>query len=111
MGQDASEALKSLVDIGFTPEGLDQEYDVLRLLGMVMAQVALLDVITDPKAKSADRVAAARILSDAKESPEAIVQRLRESSFARLNTAELTRMIQEVREGKETVKGLITKLK
>lgn len=109
--KDAVEALTGLLGEGFKPEGLDQVHDTLRLLGIVLGQMALLEIITDKDAEDSDRVAAARLLLNTKESPESIADRLKRSSFTRLPTEKLASMIQEVKKGKNDIQGLINSLK
>lgn len=111
MPKTAVEELTGLLGSGFKPEGLDQVHDTLKLLGIVLGQMALLEIITDKEAEDSDRVSAARLLLSTRESPEAIAERLRKSTFARLNTEELTSMIQEVKKGNNDIQGLITSLK
>lgn len=111
MPKDAVETLTGLLGEGFKPEGQGQVYDTLRLLGLVLAQMALLEIITSKEAEDSDRVAAARLLLNTKESPEGIADRLRKSSFAGLKTEELANMIQQVKKGDQDIQGLIQSLK
>lgn len=92
-------ALDKLVQSGFKPENLGQMYDTLRLLGVVMGHVALLDVIGDDLVDPRARVAAARALVSLKERPEDIVARLRASVFEGLSVKQLESIVQQLREG------------
>jgi len=108
----AIESLTDLVTKGYEPGKLDEYHDLLKLLGIVIAQVALLDVasnvITEPK----DRVSAARaLLNFAKESPEAIAERLRRSPFADLNIDDLRAIVDEVKKGKSDMHAIIQEVK
>lgn len=107
MPADAIATLSALLDEGFRPEGLDQVHDTLRLVGLVLGQMALLEIITDREAEDSDRVAAARLLLSVKEAPESIAERLHKSAFSRLNTEELSSMIQRVKKGETNLKELI----
>lgn len=89
------------------PETLDQIHDTLKLIGVVMGQMALLEVITSPLAEAAPKVAAARALMKIDEAPERIAERLRKSSFSRLSVAELGAMIEKVKKGETNLKDLI----
>ena len=111
MAKDAIETLTGLLGEGFKPEGMDQVHDTLKLVGIVLGQMALLEIITDKDAEDSDRVAAARLLLSVKEAPEIIADRLRKSSFARLKTEELGAMIEKVKKGETNLKDLIEQSK
>ena len=91
-------ALESVMDV--TPDGLGDTFDQLRLLGAVVGQVTALDVATDDRADNSDRMAAARLLTKLDDKPDAIADRLRSSQFAKLTTAGLVEMIDQVKRGK-----------
>lgn len=99
------EALENLLD--FKPETLDQSHDLLRLAGVVLAQLTLLQVLTDPMASSRDKVSASRILLDIKEPPEAIAERLRRSPFAHLSTEELKELIEKAVNSKTSLRKVL----
>ena len=96
---DAVSSLESALDT--TPEGLSASHDFLRLLGIVVGQVTLLDIATSPTADPAPRVAAARALTSIKEDPEQIAERLRSSQFKDLNTKDLHDVVASIREGND----------
>ena len=92
--------LAELAETGFHPEKLDQQHDYLRLLGIVLGQIALLEVATmriTGKGDAAAKVAAARALMNTKEAPDTIAERLRRSAFADLNPEQLECIVQEVK--------------
>jgi len=108
----AIESLTDLVTKGYEPGKLDEYHDLLKLLGVVIAQVALLDVasnvITEPK----DRVSAARaLLNFTKESPENIAERLRRSPFSDLNIEQLYAIVEQVKKGKSDMQAIIQEVK
>lgn len=94
---DALDALEGV--LSKTPEGLGESWDMLRLIGVVVGQVTLLDIATGT-ANATDRVAASRALVALKEEPVNIAERLRSSQFSKLNTSELHQMIEDVKGGK-----------
>lgn len=106
---DAGPALAELLEKGFAPNRLDELYDTLKLLGVVLGQLALLDVIADPTAEAAAKVSAARALTSLKESPESISERLRRSPFSHLTAEQLAAIVQEVKQGNTDLQALIAK--
>jgi len=103
--------LTSLIGDDFRPESLDQIHDTLRLIGVVLGQMTLLEIATSPAAEAAPRVAAARALMKLDEAPERIAERLRKSVFSRLSVAELGAMIDKVKKGETNLKDLIEQSK
>lgn len=91
--------LDQLIRSGFVPETLDQTHDTLKLIGLVLGQLALLKVVTDPTSENRDIVAAAKTLATLKEDPADIADRLRKSSLADLSTTQLQRIIRQVEQG------------
>ena len=106
----AFDVLSGLLSAGTTPQSLDQTHDLLKLLGIVLAQIALLTVVTDPEAEAAPKVSAARALLDLHESPESIAERLRRSPFQALTASELQSIVDKVRSG-ATIQDVLTQLK
>lgn len=104
----ALDTLTQLLSAGIAPKKLDEIHDLLRLLGVVLGQVALLDVATDPNARAQARVAAARALTDLHESPEKIAERLRRSPFADLTVAQLEGIVEAVKSGQNIQVALDT---
>jgi hypothetical protein len=104
----AVETLSDLVNSGFQPGKLDEYHDLLKLLGVVLAQVALLDVVSNPVTESKDRVSAARVLLNfTKESPENIAERLRRSPFAELTIEQLQTIVEGVKKGHTDIAALV----
>lgn len=103
--------LSSLLEGGFNPKTIDETHDTLRLLGMVLAQTALLEMVTDKKSDPKARVSAARALLMTKESPEAIAERLRRSLFRDLTVEQLESMIMQVKEGKTDIHSALSHLR
>jgi hypothetical protein len=110
MPTDAPKILTDLLKDGFKPETLDQVHDTLKLLGVVLGQMALLEIATDPAAETAPRVSAARALMKIDESPEAISERLKKSALAGLTVAQLGLIIDNIKNGDTDVAGMIKKL-
>lgn len=96
----AQEALEALLSAGFKPERLDQLHDTLKLVGIVLGQLALLRVITNPFADEKAVVSAARALVATRESPDKIAERLRASSLSDLSVPELQAIIRQVETSK-----------
>lgn len=111
---DAVETLDDLIHSQFSPERLDQAYDVLKLLGAVLGRYALLKVVTDPRADDKNKVSAARALVSLKERPDEIALRLRASQFADLSIDELQAIVQAAGSGviyRADLKTLIDRVK
>lgn len=91
-------------------QSIEQFHDHLKLLGVVLGQIALLDVATTitTEKTAAAKVAAARVLTSLKESPDAIAERLRRSPFAGLNANQLHRIVDELKAGKTDLQAIIT---
>ena len=92
----AEAALEALIGSGFRPDRLDQLNDTFRLLGVVMGNLALLRVVTDPHADEKAVVSAARALIAVKEDPETIAERLRASSLSGLSVEQLQAIISKM---------------
>ena len=92
----AEAALEALLTSGFRPDRLDQLNDTFRLLGVVMGNLALLRVVTDPRADEKAVVSAARALIAVKEDPETIAERLRASSLSGLSVEQLQGIISQM---------------
>lgn len=108
----AIESLSDLVTKGYEPGKLDEYHDLLKLLGIVIAQATLLDVASNSLVDAKDRVSASRtLLNFAKETPEAIAERLRRSPFADLNIDQLHAIVQQVKAGKSDIHAIIQEVK
>lgn len=107
----ALDELTQLLGDGYTPKTLDAVHDTLKLLGIVLSQMALLQVITDPEADNKDIVAASKTLLSHKEDPENIVERLKRSPFAGLSVEQLQTIVHEVKLGGGNLTSLLGKLK
>jgi hypothetical protein len=105
------DSFSKLIQDGVAPKSLDETHDLLRLLGIVLGQIALLDVATDPASKDTARVAAAKALMDVHESPLAIAERLRRSPFAGLSAQQLQTIVQAVKAGETDLPAVISRVK
>jgi len=92
-------ALAGVLDVA-TPENLSTSYDLLKLLGMVVGQITLLDIATG-SADAKARTSAARALAGLKESPNEIAERLKAGPFAGLTTGDLRTVVEQIRQGKD----------
>jgi len=113
MKRDASKAAEYLTELlaeGYKPQSLDQVHDTLKLVGVILGQMTLLDIATSPLAEPASRVSAARALLNLKESPDAIIERIRRSPFAGLNAEQLSAMVAKVRAGESDLSKLLKEL-
>ena len=112
-----SAALDALLDLqgaNFQPQRLDEIHEYLKLLGVVLGQIALLDVATASltgKGDAAAKVAAARALMSLKEKPEAIVERLRRSPFTDLRFQDLESIVQQLKEGGVSLQDALTHIR
>lgn len=95
----AIEALSTLIGDKLDLSKLDQTHDLLRLLGIVMGQIALLETVTSKTSDSRAKVAAAKILTSTKERPEAIAERLHRSPLADLSYDDLQKIVERVARG------------
>ena len=94
--QSAEAALEALINAGFRPDRLDQLNDTFKLMGVVMGNLALLKVVTNPRADEKSVVSAARALIAVKEDPETIADRLRASSLSDLSVPQLQAIINQM---------------
>jgi hypothetical protein len=99
-------SLEKLLQSGIDASKLDQAYDALKLMGLVLGHITLLEVANDREADEGARVSAARALTSIKEPPEAIAERIRTSSFKDLSVDELKAMLEKLIQG-QSVTSLI----
>lgn len=102
----------TLVDVlesGLTPQTLDQVYDVLKLMGIVLGHATLLEVATNSAAKDTDRVNAAKVLATVKDSPEDIAERLKRSQYASLSVDQLRSIVRQLESGERDLTSLLVK--
>lgn len=107
---EATQVLTDLLGDKFSPDRLDQAHDLLKLLGIVLGQMALLEIVTDRGADEKARVSAARALMSVKEDPETIAERLRRSVFADLTTENLHEMFEKARKEENGLDKLLENL-
>ena len=96
----AAEVLEGLLGEGFRPDRMDQYYDTFKLMGVVLGQLALLRVVTNPLAEDKDLVSAAKALIATKEDPDQMAERLRASSLSDLTVDQLRSIISQIEAGK-----------
>ncbi len=89
-------------------ERLDILQDHLRLVGLVLGQLALLEVVVDEDAPANSRVQAARCLTEMGGDPQTIIERLKASPFVDKSPEELRKMIQDLRDGEIELDQLTT---
>src|SRR6266700_2835776 len=109
MSTAALDEVASLLAQGFEPKRLDELYDFMKLLGVVLGYQALLNAATSGTDK--ERVPAARALINLKEDPEAISERLRRSPLADLSLEQLRSIVQELGKGRTDVAAIVTEAK
>ena len=90
-----------------TPERLDVLQDRLRLIGAILGQMALLEVVADSDAPATARVSAAKTLTDMGGEPQTIIERLKSSPFLDKSPAQLRKMIQDIQDGETDIEQLI----
>jgi len=95
----AAEVLEGLLGQGFRPDRMDQYYDTFKLMGVVLGQLALLRVVTNPLAEDKDLVSAAKALTSTREDPDQIADRLRASSLSDLTVDQLRTIISQIEAG------------
>lgn len=78
-----------------SPEQLYLVFDRLRLIGMILGQLGLLEVVLDPDAGATAKATAARALTQLGEEPQTIVDRLKSSPLASKSPDELRALLQE----------------
>jgi hypothetical protein len=108
-GDAAVTELTSLLQDGFQPKKLDELYDMMKLLGVVLGYQALLEAATSGTEK--ERVPAARALINLKEDPEAIAERLRRSPFADLTVVQLSAIVEKMKSGETDIQKLVEEVK
>lgn len=103
-------AVRAMTDVlgsGLAPESLDQIYDLLKLMGIVLGHSTLLQIATDPEAENKDRVAAAKVLALVKDNPEEIADRLKRSQFSALSVDELRAIVRRIESGERDLTSLL----
>jgi hypothetical protein len=103
----AAQALTKVLESGIAPEKLDQVYDLLKLMGLVLGHSTLLAVATDVTAEAAARVSAARALINIKEDPQVIGERIRRSTFADLSVDKLKSIVRQLEAGDRDLTSLL----
>jgi len=100
MKKSPTDAFQALAAINVPLDSVDKAHEYLKLLGVVMAQITLLDVLSSPETSAREKVAASRILLETvKEPPEVIAERLQRSPFAHLSMEELRALAEKVGHG------------
>src|SRR5512142_1080048 len=99
-------ALAEILQSGVDTSRIDQVYDLLKLMGLVLGHSALLAVATDPEAEAKDRVAAAKSLINIKENPDEIAARLQKSKLADLSVDELKGIVRKLESGETSLISL-----
>lgn len=74
---------------GISPEGLESIFDSQRLIGVVLAQMSLLDIMVNSASGEERRKAAYQFLRSVDEDPERIADRLRASAFQDMSLEQL----------------------
>ena len=87
------------------PEILAIAFDRLQLVGLVLAQIALIEVVADPHANDNSKVQAARGLTNLGVDPNILAERLRASPLANKSPEELRELVRGLRDA-ENVKKL-----
>lgn len=100
-------ALVKVLESGIDPSRIDQVYDMLKLMGLVLGHSTLLAVATNPAAEAKDRVAAAKSLIHIKDSPEDIAERLQKSKLADLSVDELKTIVRKLESGERNLLTLV----
>lgn len=91
------EALKDVLELP-TAEQLSEQYDLLKLIGAVAAQIALLQAVTQDKDQRS-KVSAARALRSLDEDPGLIAERLKSGPFRDMTTADLRDTVERIANG------------
>lgn len=107
----AKEQLEALVEEGFSPAGIHEVHDTFKLLGIVLGQAALLEIVANPQSEDTARVAAAKALMSVKEEPTNIAERLRRSAFVGLTVEQLQAIVQRVGKGERDFRSIIKEIK
>ena len=100
-------ALTEVLESGVDSRQIDQVYDVLKLMGLVLGHSTLLSVANDPDAEDKDRVAAAKSLIHIKENPEEIAERIQRSKLAGLSVDELKGIVRKLESGERNLLTLV----
>lgn len=101
----AIEQLEQLVTQGYSPTGLDQILETLKLLGLVLGYQALVETaISEPieKGDLAAKVNAAKTLVQLKEDPVDIAERLRRSRFSSMTVDQLHTLVNGLKQNSLT---------
>jgi len=107
----APAALQSLIGTASDLNRVDVTYDTIRLLGAVIGLMKLLQLATSATSDEKVVLAAARALTDLREDPDAIVERLRAAPFAEYTTEQLAWLAEQVGEGRTDLDALYEEAK
>jgi hypothetical protein len=93
--------------VHLTPDQLHTVHEKFKLIGLVLGQLALIEVVCDPNASDTARASAGKTLTSLKEDPITISERLKESQFADMSPEELKTFISDLKTGDKTVDHLL----
>lgn len=96
---EAVDSFNRLIFGDLSIERIDQTHDLLRLMGIILAQMALLEVLNNPLSAATARVAAAKQLLSTGEDPASIAERLRTSPLSGLTYEQIQQILDRVKEG------------
>ena len=80
------------------PEGLDILHQRLALVGVVLAQIALLEVVADKGASDNAKIQAAKVLTSTWDDTTTLAQQLRASPLAHKTPEELRNLVTKLRD-------------
>ena len=88
------EAAQQFIGADLDFSRLDQIFDLQRLIGPVIAYKILLELAINAEDAKERRLAASQLLTNAKEDPEKVAERLRASIFHTLSLEDLQNIVQ-----------------
>ena len=89
------------------PGQLSSLTDRLGLIGLVLAQLALLDIVADDGASTTARVQAAKELTSLVKDPQTVSERLKSSQFEDMTPDELKKLVRDLQSGKVELAELL----
>lgn len=89
------------------PTSLGTLHEKLKLMGVVLGQLALIEVVCDPDAGATAKATAGKVLTQLAGDPHTIAERIKASEFADKSPEDLRAMIERLKSGETSLDQLI----
>jgi hypothetical protein len=79
----------------------------LKLVGLILGRLALLEVVTDSSTGAGPKATAGKALTTLGEDPRALLERMKGSTFSENTPDELRQLIKDLKEGRADITDLL----